>query len=63
MKKKASIIIHVNEDGEIVSAKNVDLTPIKYDSKEKRRMDGARIYTPNGCCWRQTPTGWKCLPC
>jgi len=63
MSKKASIIIHVNEDGEIISAKNVDLSEIQYDPDEKRKIDGARIYTPNGCCWKLTSSGWKCLTC
>lgn len=66
MSKKASIIIHIDEDGEIISAKNVDLTPVKYGEKDKkinRTMIGARIFTPNGCCWKKTPSGWQCLPC
>jgi hypothetical protein len=61
--KKASIMVFVGKDGKILEAKNVDLSPIKYAKNEKKRIKGARVYTPNGCCWRWTPSGWKCLPC
>lgn len=66
MKDRASLIVYLNEAGEVIHVRNVDLSEVEYDKDERdrnRTMIGARIFTPNGCCWRLTPTGWKCLPC
>ena len=67
--KKASIVVYVDEDGNIIDAKNVDQTEIQYGEEErkanKKIAGGAvvsRIYTPNGCCWRLVNGMWQCSP-
>jgi len=63
MMKKASLIVHISEDGEVIHVKNVDLTDVVYNDPKNRTMLGARLFTPNGCCWVKTPAGWQCTTC
>jgi len=64
--KEVSIVVHVNEYGEVVEVFNYDtkqaLTAEDYDEKETKRMDKDRtlLYTPNGCCWRNVSGRWMC---
>lgn len=64
--KEVSIIVHINECGEIVRVLNSEtkepLTDKDYDDEEKKRMDKDRtlLYTPNGCCWRKVRGRWRC---
>ncbi len=63
--KKASLSIHIDEDGYIIDAKSSDGSEIKYHPEEKKRIHGSRtrLQTPNVCCWKPTPLGLRCLPC
>jgi hypothetical protein len=65
------LIVVVNEEGKVIEAKELYETgtnygkmgDVLYEKAEQRSILGARLYTPNGCCWIKTPNGWKCLPC
>jgi hypothetical protein len=73
----ASLIVWVNDAGEVIEAKNADKRTgdpvggdIKYGPEElkanKKFVGGAfknKIRYPNSCCWKLTPSGWICGPC
>lgn len=71
--KGASLVVWVNENGEIIEAKEAHkdngtpISDVKYDPGEKRRMvkgeRSTRLMYTNPCCWRWTPSGWVCGPC
>lgn len=76
--KGASLILWVNEAGEVIEAKNVHKEtgdPISEDIQygpdeikaNKKFVGGAyknKIRYPNSCCWVFVPgVGWVCRPC
>jgi hypothetical protein len=76
--KGASLIVYVNDNGEVIGAKNVNREngqilegEIEYGVEEKKAdkkiVGGAlktRLMYPNACCWVKLPgNGWVCLPC
>ena len=65
----ARLMVIVNEYGKVVEAKGLDsegtIRDIEYGDEEKMKnksIIGARLYTPNGCCWRLVGGVWKCSP-
>jgi len=62
--EEKDIVIHIDKNGYITLAKNVDGTEIKYHPEEQKKLHGnkTRLLTPNDCCWRYTPQGWRCSP-
>jgi len=75
--KGASLVVYVNEDGEVIGAKNVDKEKgqilegeIEYGPDEKKankKIVGGALKTklmyPNRCCWVLVGGQWVCLPC
>ncbi len=76
--KGASLVVYLNEDGEVIAAKNVNKQSgeilkgeIEYGEDEKKAnkkiVGGAfktRLWYPNACCWRHLRgNGWVCGPC
>ena len=65
----SQLMVIVNEYGKVVEAKALDsegkIVNIEYGDEEKRAnksIIGARLYTPNGCCWRKVGGVWICSP-
>jgi hypothetical protein len=65
----SQLMVIVNEYGKVVEAKALDsegkIVNIEYGDEEKRASKsiiGARLYTPNGCCWRKVGGVWVCSP-
>jgi hypothetical protein len=76
--KGASLVVYVNDDGEVIGAKNLDKVTgdiregeIQYGEEErkanKKIVGGAyktKLRYPNVCCWKNVPgIGWVCGPC
>ncbi|QTA88558.1 hypothetical protein [Desulfonema magnum] len=60
---KPIIKLEVDACGKVVSAKNMDGSELKYSPDETKRIpEGARLYTHNGCCWKQIGEQWICSP-
>jgi hypothetical protein len=72
--KGASLVVYVNESGEVIGAKNINKeqgnvreTPIEYGDEEikigKKIVGGTKptkLYIHNGCCWRLIGGKWVC---
>ena len=75
--KGASIVVWVNEAGEVIEAKKAHketgepIGDIDYGqdeiAKNKKIVGGTyktRLMYPNTCCWKQAQgNGWVCQPC
>jgi hypothetical protein len=75
--KGASLVVYVNEDGEVVGAKNVDKetgnalnTDPEYGPEEqkmnKKFVGGnfkTKLWYPNACCWKLIGGKWVCVSC
>ncbi len=75
--KGASLVVYVDENGEVISAKNVHKEEgnilegeIQYGeeeiSKNKKIVGGTfktKLMYPNACCWRLIGGKWVCVPC
>jgi NDP-sugar pyrophosphorylase family protein len=76
--KGARIVVYVNDDGEVIGARNVHPDTgvigddnIQYGKDEiaanKRIHGGAhktKLRYPNVCCWKYMPgVGWICVAC
>lgn len=76
--KGASLVVWVNQEGEVIEAMLADKdtgAPISGEipygpdeiAKNKKIVRGAlktRLMYPNSCCWKQiTNNGWVCGPC
>ena len=62
--EKNSIIIHIDGNGHITSATDINGKELKYHPDEPKRLHNTktRLLTPNDCCWRKTPLGMRCSP-
>jgi hypothetical protein len=74
--KGASLVVYVNENGEVIGAKNINKkegnvleTPIVYGEEEMKigkKIVGVnkptRLYIHNGCCWKSIGGKWICSP-
>jgi hypothetical protein len=62
--ERKTIMIHIDENGHIIWATNLDGSPLQYHSEEPKELHNTktRLLTPNDCCWRNTPTGMRCSP-
>jgi|APFre7841882630_1041343.scaffolds.fasta_scaffold338991_1 hypothetical protein len=75
--KGSSLVVYVNEDGEVIGAKNMHKESgniiegeIEYGpeekSKNKKIVGGAlktKLRYPNSCCWKLVGSKWVCGPC
>ena len=58
--KGAVIRLFFNEEGVVVGAEDIEGDDIEYDKEELKTLIGARLYTPNRCCWRRVSGQWRC---
>lgn len=56
----AVVRLYVNEEGVVVGAEDLEGNDIEYDKEELKTLIGARLYTPNRCCWRRVRGKWRC---
>jgi hypothetical protein len=75
--KGSSLVVYVNEEGEVIGARNVHKESgkilegeINYGDEEKKhnkKIVGGTLKTvlmyPNACCWRRVGTTWLCGKC
>jgi len=61
--KNVSIVLHFDEQGYIEFATQLDGSPLVYGTSGTKQIpnSGARLRTPNDCCWRDLG-GWRCRP-
>ncbi len=75
--KDASLVLFVDDNGEVMHALNVDkesgkiLTTDIADGEEENKANKkivggklkSRIVYPNTCCWKFLNGKWVCVPC
>ncbi len=62
--EKGSLIVHIDENGYVTKATDVNGKELAYHPEEKKRIHGSktRLLTPNDCCWRLIGGVWRCRP-
>ena len=61
--KDAKYIVYLDDEGKVIDGEVVGGGDLEYDEEEVylgNSIQGAYLYTHNGCCWRLVRGVWKC---